>query len=121
MGRLALLPVAVHEGLGGHGVFAFRLELVNDDEIAIFTLQHKWGIRVDAGSFAENVGNSEDVGLLDDASFVHKDIFWFRKVLVGDNLPENLFGSKLGWLQKTHGFCKFLSKSSCFIILRSGG
>jgi len=46
--------VAVHERDGVHGLFAFGLELFDDDEVAIGAFDHEWGrgFAVEAGSFA---------------------------------------------------------------------
>lgn len=59
------LAVAVHERDGVHGLFAFGLELLDDDEIAVGTFYHEWGrgFAVEAGGFAEDVGDAEDAGL----------------------------------------------------------
>lgn len=46
--------VAVHERDSTHGLFAFGLELFDDDEVAIDAFDHEWGrgFTVEAGSFA---------------------------------------------------------------------
>ncbi len=35
--------VAVHERDGVHGLFAFGLELFDDDEVAVGAFDHEWG------------------------------------------------------------------------------
>ena len=60
-----LLAVAVHERNSVHRLFSFGLELFDDDEIAIGALNHEWGrgFAVEAGSFAEDIGDAEDASL----------------------------------------------------------
>ena len=86
--------VAIHERDGVHRLFAFGLELVNDDKIAVGAFNHERGrgFAVEAGGFAEDVGDAKDAGFEDDTGFVEKLIFWFGETLVGNDLAEEFGG-----------------------------
>lgn len=99
---LMFLAVAVHEGDGVHGFFAFGLELFDDDEITVSTFYHErgGGFAVEPSGFAENIGDAQDAGFENDTGFVEESVFWFREALVGDDLAEQFEGAILVRLEK---------------------
>lgn len=101
--------VAVHEGYGVHGLFAFGLELFDDDEVAVGAFDHEWGggFAVEAGGFAEDVGDAQNPGSQDDTGFTEELVFWLREALEGDDLAEELGGGVLARLEEGHGFVEF--------------
>ena len=81
-----------------HGFFAFGLETVDNDKIAVGAFEHeRRGSRVDAGGFAENVGDAQDVSFENDAGSAKKSVFGLREALVGDNLAKNILSGKIFW------------------------
>ncbi len=55
--------IAVDERAGVHGLFTFRLKLIDDDEVAVLAFEHERGIfGGHAGGFTKNVGDAENVG-----------------------------------------------------------
>lgn len=117
-----LLAVAVHERDGVHGLFAFGLELFDDDEVAVGTFYHERGrgFAVESGGFAEDVGDAEDAGLQDDAGFAEKLVFWLREALVGDDLAKEFGGGVFFGLEEGHGFVEFAAEGGFGAILRRG-
>lgn len=116
------LAVAVHERNGVHGLFAFGLELFDDDEVAVGTFYHERGrgFAVEAGGFAEDVGDAEDAGFQDDAGFAKEFVFWFREALKSDDLAKELGGGVCFGLKEGHGFIEFAAEGGFGVVLRGG-
>lgn len=117
-----LLAVAVNERFGVHGFFAFRLEAVNGDEVAIGTLNHERGAEAaDKRGVADDGGSVDDVGVENDASFAEELVFWLRETLIGDDLTVDFGGGILVGLQERHFFGEFSSESGLGVVLWSRG
>lgn len=57
------LAVAVHESLGGHGLFTFGLELVDGDITFVLAFNHEWGSdATEDGWVADDGGHVDEVG-----------------------------------------------------------
>ncbi len=105
-----------------HGFFAFGLEAVDDDEVAVGAFEHERGSGgVDAGSFTKDVSDTKDVGFENDASFVKESVFGFWIALEGDDLTVDGLRGEVGGAEEAHGFVEFGGISGGGIVLRLRG